>query len=252
MHGVRAAIPAPRAGASEADRAWEGARLMSVVMRRIILSGRCTFMQRWREERMAQMVRRVGLFPGARIVDLGGTEYNWSLIDHDYHVTLVNERPIKPLVDTRRHTLVLADACELEDVFDDGAFDFVFSNSTIEHVGDRHHRQRFAEQVRRLAAAYWVQTPSPRFPIECHTGVPFYWQLPRPVKGWLAHHRRQTMPHWDLEIQGITVIDLDELQELFPDSQVYREYRFGFEKSYSMYRPCASTVGALAESPRSR
>jgi len=212
---------------------------MSVVMRRIILSGHCTFMRRWGAARMREMVRRVGLFPGARVLDLGGTEYNWSLIEHDYRVTMINERPTKPIVDTRRHSLVIADACRLEGVIPDGSFDFAFSNSTIEHVGDHDRRRQFADQVLRLAPAYWVQTPSSRFPIECHTGVPFYWQLPTPVKDWFAGNRRRALPEWDLEIQGTTVVRIGELCELFPNGLIYREFKFGFEKSYSMYRPCA-------------
>lgn len=32
------------------------------------------FIRRWRAQRMTQMVERVGLRPGQRVLDLGGTE----------------------------------------------------------------------------------------------------------------------------------------------------------------------------------
>jgi len=54
------------------------------------------------------------------------------------------------------------------------SFDAVYSNSTIEHVGDESRQALFAAAVRRLAPAYWVQTPSSHFPIEIHTGVSLY------------------------------------------------------------------------------
>ena len=44
----------------------------------------------WRRNRMQAMLDRMQLPAQARIIDLGGTEENWRLIDHDFHITLVN------------------------------------------------------------------------------------------------------------------------------------------------------------------
>lgn len=104
---------------------------------------------------MLQMVRLLGLPPGARIVDLGGSEYVWKLFDHNYHVTLVNLPGFNPPVsDPNRFDHVEADACDLQGTFSDNSFDAVFSNSTIEHVGDEARQEAFAAEARHLAPAY--------------------------------------------------------------------------------------------------
>jgi hypothetical protein len=191
---------------------------------------------RWRAKRMDSMLRLTKLPPNARIIDLGGTTEIWRLFDHDYRITLVNCRPQFNLVEGQI-TGVVADACDLREVFADSAFDLVFSNSTIEHVGGADRRDLFASEVWRLAPAYWIQTPSPRFPVECHTGIPFYWQLPCWAREQMSRSRRRAMPEWDEEIRGTTVIHESEMRRLFPDASYFREYLFGFEKSYTAYRP---------------
>lgn len=177
--------------------------------------------------------------PRARVVDLGGTEYVWRTIEHDFFVTLVNlpgggaEKP------TPRFRCVEGDACALGAIFEDGEFDVVFSNSTIEHVGDATRRAAFAREVRRIGRGYWVQTPSDRCPIEVHTGVPFYWRLPTSWRGRLHRKWARTLPGWYRMIAETRVLALGEMQRLFPDGEIYRERRFGFEKSYALYCPFA-------------
>jgi hypothetical protein len=191
---------------------------------------------------MRAMLRVVGPPPRARIVDLGGTPYIWRLFDHDFHVTLVNLQRQYDLV-AGREEAVIADACDLREVFADLSFDLVFSNSAIEHVGDASRRRSFAAEVCRLAPAYWIQTPSSRFPVECHTGIPFYWHLPGWTKGWISRSRRRAIPEWDESVQGTTVVHEEEVRRLFPDAFFYREYLLGFEKSYSAFRPHPSHQG---------
>lgn len=58
-------------------------------------------------------------------------------------------------------------------------FDIVFSNSVIEHVGTFEDQKRFAEEIRRVAKSYWVQTPNRHFPVETHLIAPFIHFLPR-------------------------------------------------------------------------
>jgi hypothetical protein len=61
---------------------------------------------------------------------------------------------------------------------DDKAYDVVFSNSVLEHVGPENKQEEFAAEVRRLGISYWIQTPSPWFPLECHTGLLFWFFYP--------------------------------------------------------------------------
>ena len=63
--------------------------------------------------------------------------------------------------------------------FRDEAFDVVFSNSVIEHVGDAASQRRFAREVARVGRAYWVQTPNRWFPVEQHLLTPLVHWLPK-------------------------------------------------------------------------
>lgn len=193
--------------------------------------------RRWRMRRLDAFRDLVRPPAGARIIDLGGTPYMWELFDHDFHVTLVNlpgtvKGDIPP-----RYEWVEADACELDDVFPDGAFDVVFSNSVIEHVGDEERQAAFAAQVRRLAPAHWVQTPSRRFPIEAHTGVPFYWQRSQGSRDRRMTRWQRDLREWADMIAETRVLSTPRMRELFPDSWIWRERLLGLEKSITAYTP---------------
>jgi SAM-dependent methyltransferase len=62
--------------------------------------------------------------------------------------------------------------------FEDGAFDVVFSNAVIEHVGARPAQQRFVDELLRVARRAFVTTPNRWFPIEVHTRLPLVHWLP--------------------------------------------------------------------------
>src|SRR5690606_19074321 len=94
-------------------------------------------------------------------------------------------------------------------------------------------------EVQRISDAYWVQTPSPWFPIEAHCGVPYYWSLPGCVRAiW---HRRwaRTAPGFLDYMRSTTVLSRRQLLEALPGSQVYVERSMLIEKSNSAYRPYA-------------
>jgi len=196
------------------------------------------FVRRWRSQRMQQMLQRLGLPAKARVIDLGGTEYLWSLFDHDFHVTLVNLPGARVTAsDPARFALLEGDACDLGAQVADGGFDLAFSNSVIEHVGDEARQAAFAREARRVGRAYWVQTPSPAFPIEAHTGVPWYFRLPPSVQARLLARWRERAPDWAWAVEHTTVIPLARMRALFPDGHVFVERKLGFEKSYALYRP---------------
>ena len=135
---------------------------------------------KWRKGRINEFLSRVVPPPKAKIVDLGGTSSMWGLFEHDFQVTLVNlPGSFQREASDPRITFVEADATNLRNVFDSKSFDIVYSNSVIEHVGDEAMQNAFASEVHRLADAFWVQTPSIRFPFEVHTRVPLYWKLAR-------------------------------------------------------------------------
>jgi SAM-dependent methyltransferase len=131
--------------------------------------------------------------------------------------------------------------------FPDKYFDIVYCSSVIEHVtvnksevwsirsGEEFRRQAgvrqrfFADEIRRLGRAYYVQTPNRRFPIESHSWLPFVAYFPRSVlipllsisnRVWI----KKTEPDWNL-LTG------KELSSLFPGAMIIDEKVLGCTKS---------------------
>ena len=86
---------------------------------------------------------------------------------------------------------VSGDACALP--FPDQAFDVVFSNAVIEHVGDVGRQRQFVTEALRVGRRVFITTPNRWFPIEVHTRLPLVHWLPKPAadraydlagKGW--------------------------------------------------------------------
>jgi SAM-dependent methyltransferase len=71
---------------------------------------------------------------------------------------------------------VQGDACALP--FEDDAFDIVFSNAVIEHVGGRERQERFVSEAIRVGRRVFLTTPNRAFPLEVHTRLPFVHWLP--------------------------------------------------------------------------
>jgi len=78
-----------------------------------------------------------------------------------------------------RISYVQGDACALP--FEDGAFDIVFSNAVIEHVGGRDRQRQFVSEAIRVGRRVFITTPNRRFPIEVHTRLPLVHWLPDAV-----------------------------------------------------------------------
>jgi SAM-dependent methyltransferase len=73
-------------------------------------------------------------------------------------------------------TYVQGDACALP--FADGAFDVVFSNAVIEHVGGRERQRQLVSEALRVGRRVFLTTPNRRFPLEVHTRLPLVHWLP--------------------------------------------------------------------------
>jgi SAM-dependent methyltransferase len=71
---------------------------------------------------------------------------------------------------------VQGDACALP--FPDGAFDVVFSNAVIEHVGGRDRQRKLVSEALRVGRRVFITTPDRRFPVEVHTRRPHVHWLP--------------------------------------------------------------------------
>jgi SAM-dependent methyltransferase len=184
-----------------------------------------------------------------RVLDIGGTPDNWELAE---------VRPRLVLLNMPRAHAELAGAAEWVAgdgralPFRDGAFDVVFSNSVIEHVGDAASQQRFAGEVARVGRAFWVQTPNRWFPVEQHLLTPLVHWLPRrwrraavrrgTVWSWLTRptpdRREFYIEHF---LRDIRLLGRGELQTLFPGARVLRERFLGMTKSLIAVRGAGRT-----------
>jgi hypothetical protein len=171
------------------------------------------------------------------VLDLGGTVQTWLRAPvRPAHVHIVNLED-SPEDAPDWTTTERADACELGDKFIDGSFDFVFSNSLIEHVGGHFRRDQLATVIRQSAPRYWVQTPYRYFPVEPHFLFPGFQFLP-------ATTRAHIMQHWPLlhtpsadravaldTVLSTELIGRTEMRLYFPDASIHSERISGLTKS---------------------
>ncbi|PPU68874.1 hypothetical protein XpiCFBP4643_07720 [Xanthomonas pisi] len=117
------------------------------------------------------------------MIGVGGTLAYWAQVpdaffaQHACEVTVVNLDDSPPPAARTHPRSQWGDGCALG--YADNAFDIAHSNSVIEHVGDAARTHAFADQIRRVAAQYYVQTPNYWFPIEPHYLAPGIQFLPR-------------------------------------------------------------------------
>jgi hypothetical protein len=179
-----------------------------------------------------------------RILDIGGTNLFWEQRGwsgrNDVHIVLVNlatEPSIHANIEVQR-----GDATDLSE-FPDGAFDVVFSNSVIEHLGTFDRQAAMAAEVRRLAPLYWIQTPNFWFPIEPHFLTPGWHWLPARLRIALLQKRRWGWrgPCPDPEeakalVHEIRLMRGRELGNIFPDANFKKERVGPLVKSFVAIR----------------
>ena len=182
-----------------------------------------------------------------RIIDLGGGAAYWQrvgldwLAEHGMTVRCINQNGSELSRSADGSTpiiLEVGDACNVSGYADD-SFEFVHSNSVIEHVGDWNKMAAFAGEVRRLAPSYYVQTPYFWFPFDPHFfRVPMIHWLPSPLRakvhrrikaGWAE--RAKSVGHAMSLAQSNTMLDRSQMRFLFPDAAHRFEYIYGVPKS---------------------
>ncbi len=205
--------------------------------------------RRFRAQRFARvgtMIDRVIAEKGrCRIADIGGTKYYWDIAegfvaDRPLEVTLINPKEAQSAQGKFRY--LDGDAADLSGL-DDMSFDFVHSNSVIEHVGDWDRMAKMAANVRRLAPAYYVQTPNFWFPYEPHFRCLFIHWLPEQLRYRLVKRfalgfaeAKKTVDESMRRVQSARLIDEGQMRALFPDAEIARERVFGLTKSVIAYR----------------
>jgi Methyltransferase domain len=180
-----------------------------------------------------------------RIIDIGGTEWYWRIAsghvdDERIQIDLINLEANQSTKPNFRN--LVGDACDLHE-FDDLSYDLVHSNSVIEHVGTWDAMLRMASNVRRLAPAYFVQTPYFWFPIEPHFRFPFFHWVPESWRYRLIMTRdlgyvskASSVSDAVRSVQSAVLLDQGQLSALFPDAEIRCERVFGLIKSLMAVR----------------
>ena len=181
-----------------------------------------------------------------RILDVGGSSLIWRFATVQPQLTILN---FPSALDKEGHAsadYVAGDGRMLP--FRDGAFDIVFSNSVIEHVGSHSEQQEFASEVGRVGRRFWIQTPNRHFPVELHMMLPLVHFLP---KTWQRHivsrftvwqllvhpSQEERTAYIDHFLSELNLLTVGELHDLFPGSTLIKERVLGVPKSIIAVRP---------------
>ncbi len=191
--------------------------------------------RRFRTRRMRDFIRHYRVTPETRILDVGGTLFNWNLVAVQPRLTILNLGPA-PASLPDHVEWITADGRALP--FASQSFDICYSNSVIEHLYTWESQQQFAREIRRVAKTYYVQTPNRRFPIEPHYLTPFIHWLPKRLQRLLL--RRFTLWGWltspspekcrDM-VEEIRLLTRGDMQTLFPKARICKESFLGLTKS---------------------
>jgi hypothetical protein len=193
---------------------------------------------RARARRWQLLLERFPNFGDLRVLDIGGTPHAWSSVPvHPAELTLIN---LDRYDSDDRLRCVVGDACDPPAELAELTFDFVYSNSVIEHVGGYHRRKAFAEVVKRTAPHHWIQTPARSFPIEPHWVFPGFQFLPVGVRarisnvwplGFSGAARGDSFAKVE-EVLSVDLLGSTEISHLFPESVILRERFAGLTKSF--------------------
>ena len=192
---------------------------------------------------MRRFVREIPLTRDATILDVGGFPGTWEAVPEvDCRITILNIDPQAATApNSEKYDIVIGDGTALP--FADRSFNVVFSNSVIEHVGDRAQQEAFAREVSRVGRSLWIQTPAKSFFIEPHLIAPFVHWLPltwqkRAVR-YFTLRGLMTKPapaEVDEFLASIRLLGYHDFAALFPDCDIFVERFFGLPKSYTAIR----------------
>lgn len=193
----------------------------------------------FRKRRMARFLRVIDPQPAERILDVGGTLFNWKLIGYEGNVILLNLAASgdKETIVPGNFSFVVGDGTALP--YDDEEYDVCFSNSVIEHVGAFEKQKMFAREVCRVGRRIWIQTPARSFFFEPHYMTPFIHWFPKRYQKKLLRNfslwgliARPTQQYVDDFVDETRLLTFGEVKALFPDCQIVRERFLFMTKSY--------------------
>ena len=177
-----------------------------------------------------------------RVLDVGGASYFWNTSSlpllPNIEIVLLNLGHQK--IDHPKIKSVIGDATNMSE-FADNSFDLVFSNSVIEHLYTWENQQKMAKEIIRVGKKHFIQTPNKTFPVEAHYAIPFAQYLPHDLLYFfLTKTKLSRLQKWDPKdaqqyLDEIRLLDLKEMNLLFPQSKMYLEKFMGMIKSISAH-----------------
>lgn len=193
----------------------------------------------FRKKRMALFLKIIKPQQPERILDVGGTAYNWELTSCNNEISLLNLSGMNNVNAKLSSNLshVVGDGTALE--YDDNEFDIVFSNSVIEHVGSLEKQRDYANEVCRVGKRIWIQTPAKEFFFEPHYITPFVHWLPKSLQKKLVRNfslwgliTRPNSEDVEAFVEHIRLLSLEEIRELFPNCTILKERFLFMTKAY--------------------
>lgn len=118
----------------------------------------------------------------------------------------------------------VGNACNLP--YPDKAFDVVYSNAVIEHVGSYEDQKKMASEIMRVGKRWYITTPNRWYPFEFHMRLPFVTWLPFHV--YREFGRILTYDHvkkkyvFGVGETGLRLLSSSDLKRCFPGSQIIR------------------------------
>jgi hypothetical protein len=178
-----------------------------------------------------------------RILDIGGTEAYWELNEEflvnnreNISIVLANIGESSAVGQKGLFRFVQGDALEKSTY--DGDFDFIHSNSVIEHVGGWQQIRKMAGLIAASGKPYYVQTPNFWFPVEPHFRMIGYQWLPVDTRAKLLLRKprgfRQAS-HYDgavAEVESVQLLTKSQMRLLFPDADILEEKIGPLTKSF--------------------
>lgn len=201
----------------------------------------------WRVRRYALFINTINPTRQTRILDVGGYPATWTKFEpRAQSILCLNIHSIdwNPNQSPQHNiSVALGDARHMKHI-NNQAYDVVFSNSVIEHVGDWTDQQAFAHEARRVGGKLWIQTPARGCPIEPHYIAPFiHWfpkNLQRKLIPWCSLYgliQRPTSDDITKVVDSIRLLTKSEVKTLFPDCEILVERIFFIiPKSYIAVR----------------
>jgi hypothetical protein len=200
----------------------------------------------WRRKRFNIFLNKISPTTEMSLLDVGGYPGNWTQYKPVVKcLDILNIHPIElAKADCSHYNMraMIGDGCKLD--LPNNAYDIVFSNSVIEHVGSYENQKAFASEVRRAGKSLWIQTPAYECLIEPHYLAPFIHWLPKKWQKKLIRNftirgllDQPTSVEVDNMVETTRLISFKEFKNLFPDCEILIEKMlFIIPKSYIAIR----------------